>query len=342
MATYGIISQHANIGPTNKNTVTIESGRLNNYSIWCHHDFTDTSTFTTSGSVGTGVVGLKGIQDKSTYGHTGTGGAAVGLVTNKMPVVSGSNGDGQNAMPYIFNYKSASFYDAPGYTWANRGDVSWTNSSTHELNMRNMTIVYVMDTHPTEVVSDEVQAAAVLSGGGFATSSIFLSLGGTGSGEASINFVEHCSLGTIEENINPFGTSNIANIIFKVVPSGSAGVSMSLPIASDNPGTALLAKVNNIRNFKFNIVTVVGNLDGSAEMYIRDVLVDTLSAGELPDQKLKPGAISRAFNIINNGESVFNGLCYEYIIFDQALTKQELRADVWKYIKTKYAYNGVL
>ena len=117
---------------------------------------------------------------------------------------------------------------------------------------------------------------------------------------------------------------------------------MSLPIASDNPGTALLAKVNNIRNFKFNIVTVVGKSDGSAEMYIRDVLVDTLSAGELPDQKLKPGAISRAFNIINNGESVFNGLCYEYIIFDQALTKQELRADVWKYIKTKYAYNGVL
>ena len=46
----GIVSQHANVGPTNKNSATVESGRLNNYSRWVHYDFSDASTITISGS----------------------------------------------------------------------------------------------------------------------------------------------------------------------------------------------------------------------------------------------------------------------------------------------------
>ena len=307
----GTIAQHANVG----------SGRINDHSIWLHHDYTNTGSLTTTTSdLSSGSLRILSCSDNGPHN-------APSFVDTSLKSPFIRNTNTQN------NLHSALSYETKDNDYGL--NLKFTNP-TEELSMRNFTATYVFDYHVANEAHDAVPPTT------FGSTSqpnqhdqTYLKLTGA-SGESGI-----AQYFAIELDVDALWYGVLIHTYRAIVVSNDGTNSILKNVQTgdicDYDQTWLRAGAGGDHNWKFNWITVVGNTDGSADMYIRGVKVASLSAGNFPDETIKPGAVSFVMNDGFTGGNAANLKTYEYMIFNKALTTQQLYDIDW-YIAEKYNY----
>ena len=306
----GTIAQHANVG----------SGRINDHSIWLHHDYTNTSNLTTvSSDLSSGSLRIHSCSDSGPHGMTGRAGfilTATGLGKAASYVTSSV---GQNQLNHAISFRTANSQSD--------SHMQWTNA-VEPLNMRNFTMVYVLD----QIFPGNGEGAILTSfnHGDGTTDQTYLRLTGA-SGESGI--IEHFEFGLDLYAIG-FGGTFIQR--FQVQCKHNDGTTNTLTTNYPN-GVSWHYVVNAGEvNSAFNYITIVGKSDGTCDFYIRGVKVMS-SSNFFPDETVKAGAVSHAFNNTVGGPKAATAKVYEYMVFDKALDTQELYDIDW-YIANKYKH----
>ena len=315
----GTIAQHANVG----------SGRINDHNIWLHHDYTDSGSVTVRDKFPAHASGslITSCSDSGPHGMTAKTGFFTTFSNTGKAAAYNTAGKGQNNHNYALSFRTEDSQSDSQIQWVN---------AVEPLNMRNFTMVYVFD-YEAPLGVNGFRSASFFTGGsdikGVADQT-YLKLTGA-EGESGI--IEQFNFGIDSFDIG-FGAKVLRYQVQCVHGDGTIKTLTTGQIGNTTTNlTTWLSAINGgDANYNFNYMTVVGKSDGEIELYIRGVKALS-SSNFFPDETVKAGAVSHAFNNAVGGSNASTAKIYEYIIFDKALDTQELYDVDW-YIANKYKY----
>tara|TARA_B100001113_G_C21094756_1_gene616032 strand:+ start:335 stop:1327 length:993 start_codon:yes stop_codon:yes gene_type:complete len=315
----GAIAQHSNIGPTTKvkNTYSSETNInsfnqlvpsiLNNHKLWCWFDFTDENTFTeTSGTSWLELFGIdngfhasfENIQDKGPYNAT------LFPVEGKSPQVRHSRNI-ELANTFVNYYESGQ----GNITYVNDDNGAYFTAPT-DLFQMNSTIVMILDTNATSGT----------------VSYLFDFPGVDGPDENSAPDTRFHAYANLKSGVG--GGLTMKN---------TAG-NIDLYANIFNPSTQIGGDDNDHFTWIYFVPNTTTN---KIEIYVRGVHAGSPFAFENLEfsSTHKIDAGERMYLGISNdttADSSFSGHIYEFIIFEEVLSKQGLLG-IDSYIKRKYS-----